>query len=87
MESQNHQKDPSVSTSAEKTQKVCPECNQTYIFEEKCPACSLKISEKTEALLVAARCRNIMERLTIIDLFDKPLDKLKKLNDILVDIL
>ena len=57
------------------------------MFESECPSCNGKISEKTEALLLAARIKNISDTLSTADLYEKPLDKLRKLNEVLTDIL
>lgn len=83
MDLQNHQKDQSVSTSAEKIQKVCTKCDQMYMFEDECPACNGKIKERTDALILSARIKNMIDYTSMSDLYEYGIDDLNVLNNII----
>lgn len=84
MESQKLQKDHLVSILVEKTQKVCSECNQTYIFEDECPICNNKIKERLEALTLSSHIKNMMDYISIVDLYDYDIKDLRIIDNLII---
>ena len=66
---------------------ICPECNQSYMFEAQCPTCAKRAKEKTESLLLSARIKNMTDYISMGDLFEVPLEKLQKLDNLITSIL
>lgn len=65
---------------------VCPACNQTYMFEKECPACAKVKADNIEVLKLSARIKNMTDFISMADLFETPLEKLQKLDNLITSI-
>ena len=60
--------------------QICPKCNQSYMFELECPACSGKLREQTEALMLSVRIMNMMDHMTTVKLYESNINDLRQLD-------
>ena len=65
---------------------ICQRCNQSYMFEQECPSCIKEAKENNERLILSARIKNITDFISMGDLFNQPLDKLQKIDNLLTPI-
>lgn len=66
--------------------QICPECNQSYMFESECPACNGKIRDASEALTLAVHIKNIMDHMGMADLYECNLEDLRKADSLITNL-